>query len=138
MNFILRIIILAGIFASLLIAGFYVRDQKYKNNSSFPPAQAQGLPPPSQSVVATISYGDTGFNPKSIIANPGDLIKMVNNSESIIEVVSAPPRDNSGNTDLNIGIIEPGDSKIFSSLNSGSWGYYNNLNPTDSGTIIIR
>ena len=42
------------------------------------------------------------------------------------------------NQELNVEIVEPGEVKTFTVTKTGTFGYHNHLNPSQTGKIIIE
>ncbi len=87
---------------------------------------------------AAISFSDNGFTPLTTDAKIGDSILIRNESSVTLEFVSDPHPSHTDNSDLNVGSISPGLTKLFVVANKGSFGFHNHLNPSQSGRITIN
>ncbi len=74
----------------------------------------------------------------TITVNSGDTVTFRNDTSNEIQVDSNPHPTHTDNTQLNIGPIEPGQSKTVTLTNKGTWGFHNHLNPSDHGSITVQ
>ncbi|HLG91031.1 MAG TPA: cupredoxin domain-containing protein [Candidatus Saccharimonadales bacterium] len=91
-----------------------------------------------QTPAATITYTDSGFEPAEVTINSGDSLKVVNNSSSSLDFESSVHPVHTDNPELNIGSISPGSDKTFKITKTGTWGYHNHENPSDTGRINVE
>jgi plastocyanin len=91
-----------------------------------------------QSVAAAITYDGSSFSPDKITVKSGDKITVKNTSSITVEFDSDPHPVHSDNTELNIGIISPGNSMTFTVDKTGTWSYHNHLDPGQTGTIVVQ
>lgn len=89
-------------------------------------------------VSVIITYLSNGFVPKQVTIKSGDVVKVVNNSGAELQLQSDPHPVHSDNAELNIGLIENGESKTFIIRKTGSWGYHNHLNSSQTGIINVE
>lgn len=101
--------------------------------------QSAGTSPSSeQSSAATITYSDNGFSPAKLTVQSGSTVTIKNTSSQPMQLDSNPHPVHTDDTDLNVGLVEPGQSKTFTVHKTGTFGYHNHLNPSDTGTIVIQ
>lgn len=92
----------------------------------------------SQPAAPTITYSDSGFSPSTVTVKTGDTIAIKNTSSRDMQFDSDPHPAHTDNTELNVGIVAPGQSMTFKVTTTGTYGYHNHLNPTDTGTIVVQ
>jgi len=78
-----------------------------------------------------IIYANDMFDPASVTIKKGDTVKFVNQGASSADIESTQ------NAELSLGGLATG-SNLSATLNQvGTWKYYNNLNRSQTGTIIV-
>lgn len=126
---------IAIIVVALLVIGagvyFMVQQNSTTPQSSSPAAD-------TQEVAATITYTDSGYAPETITVKSGQTIAIKNESSTQTQFDSDPHPIHTTNAELNVEIIEPGEVKTFTVTKTGTFGYHNHLNPSQTGTIIIE
>jgi plastocyanin len=93
---------------------------------------------PSEQVATTISYTNNGFTPAQVTVKSGDTILVKNDSGNPLSFNSDDHPTHTKQPELNVGSIEPGQSKTFVVTKQGTWGYHNHDNPTDTGKITVE
>ena len=119
-------------------AGQNTSSQSATNGTS--PAQKQPATqtPDTSTVVGTISYNGSSFSPSSLTVKIGATIKITNQSSTALSFNSNPHPVHTDEPELNVGAIDAGQSKTFKVTKPGSWGYHNHLDPSQTGTIVVR
>jgi len=84
-----------------------------------------------------ITYSDDGFSPGDITVNEGEEVVIINNSSEALDFASDDHPTHQTNSELNVGLIEPGERDSFSP-SKGEWGYHDHLNSSATGTITVR
>lgn len=92
----------------------------------------------SATATATITYTDSGFSPSMVTVKSGDTVAVKNNSSSTIQFDSDPHPVHTDDTDLNVGTVDPGQTKTFTVTKTGQFGYHNHFNPNQKGSITIN
>lgn len=87
---------------------------------------------------AVIKYTDNGFDPQTITVESGTKVTVQNASSNPLQFDSDPHPEHTEDPELNIGRINPGESKTITVTTKGSHGYHNHLNSGDTGTIIVN
>ena len=92
---------------------------------------------------ATITISAAGVSPKEVRIDAWGQVKFVNNDSEPHSIVSDPVDLHSQCPQLNqVGILQPGDSRISGTLNlSGACGFHDHLNKaSDSwrGRIVVK
>jgi plastocyanin len=102
-----------------------------------PTASSESSVSPSSPSI-TILYANTGFSPVTTTVKSGTTVVFKNNSSAVIQVDSNPHPQHTDNTELNIGTINPGDSRSVTLSKTGTWKFHNHLNPANQGTVIVE
>lgn len=91
-----------------------------------------------QQAAATITYSNDGFSPATITVKTGDTVVIKNDSSRDMQFDSDPHPAHTNNEELNVGVVEPGKSMSFVVKRTGTFGYHNHLNASDTGTIVVQ
>jgi plastocyanin len=134
-----RILLVAGVVAAAVIVVIVVTGHK----SSPSTATVSSRPSPTISAsqtasAATITYGKNGFSPATTTVKSGDSVTFANNSSEDIQVDSDPHPVHTDDTDLNVGMISPGQSQTVVLTKKGTFGFHNHLDPSDTASITIQ
>ncbi len=87
---------------------------------------------------ATITYGDNGFSPATITVKSGTTVTIKNNSSHGLQFDSDPHPAHTDDEELNVNSVPEGGSETFVVKRTGTFGYHNHLNPSDTGTIVVE
>lgn len=85
-----------------------------------------------------ITYTDDGFSGESIKVKTGGTINITNKSSKALEFNSNRHPQHTENAELNVGSIPAGQSKMITVTKSGTFGYHNHLNPSQTGSITVQ
>lgn len=149
-----KVIAIIVVVAIVLLGGWWV----FAHNNNTTPATNQGQnqnetsntnPPTSTNnssdstsqsapVAATITYTDNGFEPKQTTVKSGDTVRITNNSQSAMSLDSDPHPVHTNQPELNVGDVEPGQSKTFVIDKVGTWGFHNHNDPSHTGSITVQ
>lgn len=132
-----KIIIVVIILLAIGLIG-YLALQKQTPSNSTSTTTTNSSSTNSQTAASVIKYTSSGFSPSSITIKSGQSVTFENDSSSLLQVDSNPHPIHTENTELNIGSIAVGQQQSVVLTKTGSWGYHNHLNPTDTGTIIVQ
>lgn len=110
------------------------------NPQSGQPVQGQGTAntPITQSNDQTITLASTGFTPTTITVKTGTKVTWVNRSGSMGDVDSDPHPIHTSYPPMNFGTFSDGSTISLVFTKVGSYHYHNNLNPSQTGTIIVQ
>lgn len=86
----------------------------------------------------TITYDGEQFSPAAITVPVGSTITVINNSSDEIDFASDPHPTHTANTELNTGMVAPGERRSFTVNQKGTWGYHDHLNASRQGTITVE
>lgn len=92
----------------------------------------------NQAAAVIITYSNSGFSPKDITVKAGETIEVKNTSSRIVQFDSDPHPVHTDNRQLNIEFIDPGKSKTFSITNTGTWGFHNHIDASETGKITVQ
>lgn len=141
---ILAVLVLAGL-------GFVLTkkdDNKNTTNPSTSTNASQQNPSPSPNsnesanpapaTAKEITYSNDGFSPNTLTVKSGDSVTIKNTSSSSLQFQSDPHPQHTDDPELNVGLVEAGQSKTFTVTKKGSHGYHNHLNSGDTGTLVVE
>lgn len=140
----------------VVITGFFVF---YSNRSYSPSTSTQNNPqgtqtpatpvtkqssPPTQPTQEenTITYTSNGFLPSTLTIKVGTDVAWVNKSSEQVKVGVNPHPIHTGDRVITNGEftldLAPGESKTVTVNKTGTFGYHNHLNPSQTGTISVQ
>jgi plastocyanin len=142
------IVILAVLGGGAILAANSSSSDKTNNQSNKPASQnsanaqnqnssAAAATGNDQSTGATITYGGNGFSPSTLTVKSGTTV-TVKNTAGPLEFASDPHPAHTDDPELNAGVVKTGGSVTFTVTKTGSHGYHNHLNPSDTGTIVVQ
>ena len=141
--------LLIGVIIVAVIAGGAMlvwgkKDDKSPGTAPSPSTSSEGTAPDASSggtaaeAAVTITYDGNGFSSSSNSMKAGQVVKVVNNSQKVLDFDSDPHPVHTDNTELNVGDIDPGQSKTFKINKTGMWGYHNHHNSSQHGEITVE
>lgn len=86
----------------------------------------------------SIVFENGEFSPSTLTVKAGDTITLKNNSNEPIQFDSDPHPLHTDNTELNVGTVNPSETRSFTVDKKGSWGYHNHLAPDEKGKIVVE
>lgn len=138
-------IIVTGLVAIALVIGIIVvannkEDQTFNNQTTSTQTQKSDTAANTQTPQSAnlITYTNNGFSPSSLTVKSGDSVTINNSSDSSIQIQSNPHPIHTDNDELNVGVIAAGKSATFKLTKTGTWGYHNHLNTSETGSIIVQ
>lgn len=135
-------VILGLVIVAIVVVGAIVvmRDNNNTNNQNGTGSQSSQTPNTStdSTAAATVTYKDSGFEPTLSTIKAGQTIKLVNSSNSELQIASNPHPTHTDNTELNVGVIAKGDSRSVTLNSKGSWGFHNHLNPSNQARVDVQ
>ena len=102
------------------------------------PATTQTSNVSTATASATITYTDKGFDPSTVTVKTGDSIKLVNNSSLSLKFSSDDHPTHLKDPELNLSDLSPGATTTFNVTQTGSNGYHNHNQPSDTGIIVVN
>lgn len=139
-------VVVTGLVAlALIIGGVIVLKDNNENQNTQSPSSSQtpssdtsNTTTEQGTVTVVITYDGNLFSPSQVTVKKGDTITIKNESSTTVQIQSNVHPIHTDNEELNIGEIAAGQSKSFTVNKVGSWGYHNHLDPTQTGTIVVR
>lgn len=123
----------------ILVATHKSNDQAATDNSTTtPPSSTNTTPADQAAAAATITYSSSGFSPNSVTVKSGDSVLIKNTSSQAIQLDSDPHPIHTDDPELNVGVIEPGQSVTIKVVAKGTHGYHNHLDSSQTGKIIVQ
>jgi len=86
----------------------------------------------------TITFDGSQFTPASLTVASGTSLTVKNTSSTDVQMQSDPHPAHTDDTDLNVGLVSPGQTKTFTVTKKGSFGYHNHLDSSIQGKITIQ
>lgn len=128
------IILLALVLAGGGVYWFFFRDGSVKVETETP----KPLTTANMIKATIITYTDDGFSPAEYLGSGGGSLTVQNDSSSDLDFQSDELPDKTKNSELNVGLVQPGESKTVELSTAGAWGFRNHNNPTHTGKITIE
>ena len=140
------IIVTGLVAAALVIGGFIIINNKSDNNQTSTTSTTNKQPETATNTSETqtpqsasaITYANSSFTPSSLTVKSGDSVSIKNNSDDAIQVQSNPHPVHTDNDELNVGVIQAGKTATFTLTKTGTFGYHNHLNSSETGTITVQ
>ena len=85
-----------------------------------------------------ITYSNNGFSPASVTVKMGSKITIKNSSSHTVQFNSNDHPTHTKNSEYNVGAIAAGSSAEITVTKTGTWGYHNHLDDSETGTIIVQ
>ncbi len=86
----------------------------------------------------TIVYSGSGFEPSRYAVASGDTVTIRNGSGRILDFASDDHPAHTDNSELNVGAIQPGQSRQFTPTRTGTWGFHNHEFDAHSGVLVVQ
>jgi len=86
----------------------------------------------------TVSYSNSGFQPKNISIKAGDTVTWTNTGDVDVSINSDPHPIHTGYPPLNIGIVSSNKSAALIFPTPGIYKYHNHLNASQNGSITVQ
>ena len=136
---------IAMIIAAVVViggGGFVILNKKTDNTSKTADTRSSpattNTPVQSKQAAATITYSNKGFSPSASTVKSGDSVTVSNTSSTSLQFDSDPHPAHTDNSDLNVGTIKPGQTKTFTVTKTGTFGFHNHLNSSNTGRITVN
>ena len=114
-------------------------DQNKVSESTSSQTQPNPSTPEGQSDVgAVIVYNSDGFSPGTFTVKSNQKIRIINETDEMIEFASDPHPTHTINPEMNSGDIEAGGTKEVTVTRKGEWGFHNHFNPSKRGTMTVE
>jgi plastocyanin len=105
-----------------------------------PPPKISPSPTPQKLTIneTLVTYMKDGFSPSTVTIPVNTSVKFTNTSTISVSVNSDDYPTNQLYPQLNLGIMEKNESKIVRLTKTGIYTYHNQLNPKQTGKIIVQ
>ncbi len=100
--------------------------------------QSQSAKPLEQLEPYLITVTDTGFSPSELTVKKGGKVVWVNKSSKIVTLASADHPSHRKYPALNLGDFVKGTTVQLVFDTPGTYTYHNHLNPTQTGTVVVK
>lgn len=146
--------VLIGVVVAVIVVlvGFFL---VYNKSSYSPPVQPQSTTQGSQKTISPttqqpspaneatkeqniITLTQDGFSPSTLTIKTGTKATWINKSGSQAAVNSNPHPVHTNYSPFNLGSFSDGSTLSLIFDKTGTYGYHNHLNPSQSGTIIVQ
>ncbi len=144
MNNIAKVLIALAVVAAIALAAVLMNNSKGtesnkpNDSSSSSSSDSSSSSTNNSDVAIVITYDGTGFTASKTTMKAGDKVEVTNKSTVTLDFDSDPHPVHTDNTELNVGDIEPGESKTFIVDKTGTWGYHNHKNASQHGEISVE
>ena len=86
-----------------------------------------------------VTYTSSGFTPSTLTVPSGTTVQFVNGSSNSMWVASDPHPTHTDYPGFDAKkSYTSGETYSFTFTKTGSWGFHNHLNPSDTGRIIVQ
>lgn len=133
--------IIIAIIAVIVIAGgvWALTSTKETTAPAAPEDKSSNQSPNNNAEIATtITYGSGGFSPSTSTVKSGQKVKIINQTDEVMEFASDPHPAHTINPELNTGDIAPNGNAVITVTKKGEWGYHNHYDPTKRGTLTVQ
>lgn len=114
-------------------SSFWLKDEANPNSSSALKKENTMVPKE-----ITVTLDKNGFSPKEVTINKGVAVRWRNKSGKQQTVNSDNYPTNQLHKELNFGVFNNESSVIYIFTKEGTYGYHNQLNPDQKGTIVVK
>lgn len=88
---------------------------------------------------ASVSYTDGGFQPSAVEIKAGQKVQFVNVSSGGMWIASNPHPQHTLYLEFDEkGVVPRGGIYTFIFSRAGTWHYHNHINPSQTGTVIVK
>lgn len=87
--------------------------------------------------IVTITYTDQGFSPSSLTVKAGATIRVVNNASDALEFSSDNHPTHLNNLELNMDVLNTGETGTFTVTKTGEYGFHDHLNASNEGILTV-
>ncbi len=134
------VVIAAGVFAITHKSKKPAAPTNSNTSTTTAPSNTTSTPPTSTSTSSdnVITYSNSGFSPATLTVKGGSQVTIKNTSSETLQLDSNPHPQHTDDPELNVGVISAGGSKTFTVTTTGSHGYHNHLDPSDTGMLVVE
>lgn len=120
----------------VLAGGYYLVQTMSDSSSSEDTNQTQSADTTNESNM--ITFDGASFSPESLTVQSGETVTIRNTSSQVLEFDSDPHPAHTDNTELNVGVVRPGESQTFTLDRVGTYGYHDHLDSRIAAEVIVE
>lgn len=120
----------------ILVGGYYIVRSYGENSSQDNTNQTQSQDATNEPGV--IIFDGASFSPQTLTVQSGETVTIRNTSSQVLEFDSDPHPAHTDNTELNVGVVRPGESQTFTVDRVGTYGYHDHLDSRISAELIVE
>lgn len=87
---------------------------------------------------ATITFTDQGFQPRTYRTKKDMTVTVKNDSSTRLQFASDNHPSHTEQPELNLSVLQPGESASFTPTKSGTWGFHDHINDRYGGTLVVE
>ena len=132
--------IIALITVVIIGAGVFALTRGYRDSNTNEPTQptTSNSSSTNENTSDIIAYNGESFSPSQLTVKSGATVTIKNTSSRQLQMQSDPHPVHTDDPDLNVGVVEPGQSQTFTVTQKGTFGYHDHINPSETGTITVE
>lgn len=85
----------------------------------------------------TIIFTNNGFSPQTYTTKVGTRVTVRNDSSARLQFSSDDHPTHREETELNLDVLQPGESASFTPTRVGTWGFHDHINDSFTGTLTV-
>lgn len=138
MNKAVKLLLTLLVVAAIAVVIVLLADRKDNSNSGTNNTNTTNSNTNESGEVTTITYDGNSFSPANVTVAAGGKLKFVNNSDKTVEPSSDDHPTHTKNTELNVGDVEPGQSKEITVNTKGEWEMHNHYDASQKVTVKVE
>lgn len=95
----------------------------------------EAAPNPSERM--TITFRDSGFEPRELTVKRGTVITVKNESSTRVQFSSDDHPTHRDNSEMNLDVLSPGEAGSYTASTVGTWGYHDHIDDSKTGEITV-
>lgn len=99
--------------------------------------QSENVSTNTSNLAATIVFTDSGFSPDKTVVKKGATVTVKNDSKNPVQFSSDDHPSHRLETEMNLRVLQPGESASFIITRVGSWGYHDHIDDSMVGTLTV-
>ncbi|MDQ2973315.1 MAG: cupredoxin domain-containing protein [bacterium] len=132
------LIILVGLGMFLMNSKDEETSDNNTNQQSTSEQQQEASNPIATGSEQTVIFNDVGFSPEMLTSKVGERLLIENKTGRQIEVQSSPHPAHSGSPELNIGVIEPGETAAVTLSTAGTFNFHEEQAPDKQVKVVVQ
>jgi len=90
-----------------------------------------------ETVATTITFTNEGFMPSTVTVKKGTTVTVKNESNQRVQFSSDDHPTHRLNTEMNLDVLEPGESASFTAETVGTHGFHDHIDDSKTGTLVV-